>query len=49
MLLAIALFLLGIAAVVSSTTIKWGLIAVGSVLTVVSIIFTLLVPFTPVG
>ena len=48
-LLAIALFLLGIAAVVSSTTIKWGLIAVGSALTVVSIIFTLLVPFTPVG
>lgn len=48
-LLAIALFLLGIAAVVSSRTIKWGLIGVGTVITVVAIIFTTLVPFTAVG
>ena len=48
-LLAIALFLLGIAAVVSATTIKWGLVFVGGVLTVIAIVFTSLVPFTPVG
>jgi len=48
-LLAIALFLLGIAAVVSSTTIKWGLIFVGGGITLVAIVFTALVPFAPVG
>ncbi len=48
-LLAIALFLLGIAAVVTSMTIKWGLIGVGSAITVVAIVLTSLVPFAAVG
>jgi hypothetical protein len=48
-LLAIALFLLGIAAVVSATTIKWGLVFVGGTITIVAIVFVSLVPFTPVG
>ncbi|HWL60035.1 MAG TPA: hypothetical protein VNQ48_04025, partial [Microbacteriaceae bacterium] len=48
-LLAIALFLLGVAAVVTSTTIKWGLIGVGSVIAVVAVVLTSLVPFAAVG
>ncbi|HWL01591.1 MAG TPA: hypothetical protein VNQ52_04375 [Microbacteriaceae bacterium] len=48
-LLAVALFLLGIAAVVSSMTIKRSLIVIGGVVTAVAIILTTLVPFTPVG
>lgn len=48
-LLAVALFLLGIAAVVASMTIKRGLIIIGSVVTAVAIVLTALVPFTPVG
>lgn len=48
-LLAIALFLLGIAAVVSSMTIKRSLIVIGGVITAVAIILTTLVPFTAVG
>jgi len=48
-LLAIALFLLGIAAVVASATITWGLIGIGSVISVVAIVLTMLVPFAAVG
>lgn len=48
-LLAVALFLLGIAAVVASLTIKRGLIIIGGAVAAVAIIFTSLVPFTPVG
>jgi len=48
-LLAVALFLLGIAAVVSSATITRGLIIIGGAITVVAIVLTALVPFTPVG
>jgi len=48
-LLAVALFLLGIAAVVASATIKRSLIIIGGVITAVAIVLTALVPFTPVG
>lgn len=48
-LLAIALFLLGIAAVVGSALVKHVLIAIGAVITVVSIVLTALVPFVAVG
>jgi len=48
-LLAVALFLLGIAAVVASPTIKRGLIVIGGTVTAVAIVLTALVPFTPVG
>jgi len=48
-LLAVALFLLGIAAVVSSATIKRGLIVIGGIITLVAIVLTALVPFAAVG
>lgn len=48
-LLAIALFLLGIAAVVGSKTITWGLIGVGSTISLVAIVLAALVPFAAVG
>lgn len=48
-LLAIALFLLGIAAVVTSRTITWSLICLGGATTLVAIVFALFVPFAAVG
>jgi len=48
-LMAITLFLLGIAAVVRLDVVKWVLIGIGTVIFVVAAIFTALVPFVGLG